>query len=72
LGRKYKSSAIEIQRSWIWKDCERRPHVIEDAPSRIAPASSEDYKVELIGFKLNFKNQISITDMSLLQPIIAR
>jgi hypothetical protein len=26
------------------KNCERRPHVIEDAPSRIAPTSSGNYK----------------------------
>jgi hypothetical protein len=34
------------------KYSERRPHVIEDAPSRIAPASSKDYKVELYWNKI--------------------
>jgi hypothetical protein len=36
------------------KNSERRPHVIEDAPSRIAPTSSKNYKVEE---KFKFKFQ---------------
>jgi hypothetical protein len=33
------------------RNCERRHHVIEDAPSRIAPNSSEDYKKKISNYK---------------------
>jgi len=50
LGMEYMSSARKIKGAGNQKNSERRHHVIEDAPSRIAPTSSEG---NIIGIKLD-------------------
>jgi len=50
LGWKYMSSASTNNGAGNQKKSKRRPHEIEDAPSRIAPTSSE---VITIGIKLD-------------------